>query len=91
MEICQKLLSFEEKPAQTLVYFITIEDTADKDDGICCENYGVGVTVAESGETALVSNVTFSQTDILILADLLASHLVTPTTMQDVISDWLCS
>jgi hypothetical protein len=91
MEICRKNIRLHEAAENTIVYFITIDDLSDAATGIELETYGVGITICESGETEIISNVTFSKTGILSLINLLACHLVTPVTVGDVVSDWLCA
>ncbi len=91
MEICRKSIRFDESVECTAIYFITIDDLSDPATGIELETYGVGITLSESGETEVVSNVTFSKTGIFSLIDLLASHLVTPSTVGDIVIDWLCA
>ncbi|NLA85983.1 MAG: hypothetical protein GX847_01615 [Clostridiales bacterium] len=91
MEICRKNIVLGENKVNTLVYFVTIDDLTDTTAGIILESYGVGVTICESGESSVISNVTFSGTGILELINLLADHLVTPVTVCDIIDDWLCA
>jgi hypothetical protein len=90
MEICRNEISLDQVQ-EILVYYVTINDLIDTASGITLESYGVGVTLCESGETSVISNVTFSKTGILELINLLASHLVTPVTVCDVVDDWLCA
>lgn len=91
MEICRKILYLGETREQTLTYYITIDDLTDNATGILLESYGVGVTIIESGETSVISNVTFSRTRILELVNKLANHLVTPVSVSDIVDDWLCA
>jgi hypothetical protein len=90
MEICRKALKIGEDE-RTVVYYVTIDDLSDTATGIVLETYGVGVTICEIGETKIIPNVTFSETAILTLINLLASHLVTPVAVPDVVDDWLCT
>ncbi len=90
MEICRKTVElYSEKPS-TLVYYVTVEEETDPASGAVLEAYGVGVAIIETGETEIIPDVTFSKSDILSLIELLAYHLVTPATVSDVVSDWLC-
>lgn len=91
MEICRKGFCPGEAQEQTLVFYVTIDDLTDDAAGILLESYGVGVTIIESGETSVISNVTFSRSRILELVNKLADHLVTPVTVSDVVDDWLCA
>lgn len=89
IEICRKTSQLNADKESTIIYYITVDQVNDADAGIDLENYGVGVTIAESGETKIIPNITFSKTEILLLAALLATHLVTPVTVGDVVEDWL--
>lgn len=53
-----------------------------------CESYGIRVT-EKGGAEASVSHVTCSAARIDELSDLLVRNGVTPTTLHDVLSDWL--
>lgn len=90
MEICRKSVRLIEEADHTLIYYVTIDDLTDAATGIVLETYGVGISICESGETAVIPNVTFSKTGILTLIDLLAYHTVTPVTVSDIVDDWLC-
>jgi hypothetical protein len=89
MELCRKQTSLSEGTTCTLVYFITIDDLTDNAAGIQLETYGVGISICEHGETAFVPNVTLNLTAILQLSALLVDHLVTPSTVRDIVEDWL--
>lgn len=91
MEICRKGINLGAEEEKTLIYYVTINDLNDDATGIVLESYGVGVTIVESGETAVISNVTLSNTRILELIHVLADHLVTPVTVADIVDDWLCA
>ena len=54
-----------------------------------CESYGVKITERETGHTAMVSHVTTSIPRIDELVELLIRNQVTPTSLRDVIDDWL--
>lgn len=53
-----------------------------------CESYGVKVA-EQGGETAQAPDVTCSASRIDELCELLLRNAVTPTALQDVLSDWL--
>lgn len=89
IEICRKYSHLCADKQSTIIYYITVDEVNDADADIYLENYGIGITIAESGETRIIPNITFSKTEILLLAALLASHLVTPVTLGDVVEDWL--
>lgn len=54
-----------------------------------CESYGVKITDPASGRTASVPHVTTSVPRIDELLALLIRNHVTPTSLRDVIDDWL--
>ena len=56
---------------------------------LCCESYGIRITVAETGERAEVLNLTVSPKRIEALAALLLQGQVTPCALRDVVDDWL--
>ena len=89
IEICKRSVRLNGQDDSTLVYYVTAEDMPEPGASTVLESYGVGVTVAESGETAHIPNVTLSRDAILALAELLARHDVTPVTAGDVVIDWL--
>lgn len=51
--------------------------------------YGVKVAERISGETAQAADLTTDARRIYDLAHQLAAHTVTPTTLPDVVADWL--
>ena len=53
-----------------------------------CENYGVGIR-EECGDYAAIPNITTSAMRIDELMTLLVEHKVGPTTLADVVADWL--
>jgi hypothetical protein len=88
-EICRKMITLEDGRELTLVYSMTIDELTDIMTGQEYENYGVCVCLFESGETETIRSVTFSARGIQALLDLLATNLVTPATVGDVVYDWL--
>lgn len=91
MEICRKNTKLHDDEESTIVYYVTIDELVDATTGIVLETYGVGVTICESGEAAIVPNVTFSKTGILALITLLSNNFVTPVSVCEVVDDWLCT
>lgn|GEM_PF-480236 len=73
----------------TLVYFITVDDIADAATELRFESYGVGITICERDETAVVRCVTQSSLSVFELVRKLHDHTVTPVTVADVVYDWL--
>ncbi len=68
-------------------YYILIDEIAYAGD-LVCENYGVKISVP-GGESASVPDVTLSAGRIEALAALLLRNCVTPSTLRDVVEDWL--
>lgn len=56
---------------------------------VCCESYGIRVTLKQTGEQKEVPDITFCRGRIEELADLLLRNGVTPCTLLEVITDWL--
>ena len=68
------------------VYQILISNTPPP---LCCESYGIRVSVIETGEREEIGNITVRPERIEELADLLLRGQVTPCTLRDVVDDWL--
>ena len=67
-------------------YFVTIDEM---DVGpYACESYGIRIA-ERGGDEAAVHSVTCSISRIDELCELILRHGVTPTTLKDVVSDWL--
>jgi hypothetical protein len=75
----------------TLIYFITVDDIADAATALQFESYGVGITICERNETAVVRCVTQNSVCVYELIRKLHDHIVTPVTVADVVYDWLAS
>lgn len=54
-----------------------------------CESYGAAVNSRQTGERAMVPNITVSVPRIDELMDLLVRNQVSPTHLRDVVDDWL--
>lgn len=54
-----------------------------------CESYGVKIAEQGGGQAAVVPHVTCSISRIDELSELLLKNQVTPTTLKDVVMDWL--
>lgn len=54
-----------------------------------CESYGVKIAEQATGHVAIVAHVTTSIPRIDELMELLTRNGVTPTSLRDVIDDWL--
>lgn len=70
-----------------LFHYSLMVDTVEMDT-FMCENYGVRVS-EENGDTAMIPNITTSALRIDELMTLLIEHHIGPTTLPDVVSDWL--
>ena len=91
IEICKKVTELGKEGQRTLVYFLTADTVVC--DGISQKgkiDFGVGITIAESGEEVFVRGITTVEEEIKRLGDLLASNFVTPVTLKDIVEDWLC-
>lgn len=69
-------------------YFVLV-DQMEVNNGFVCESYGVKIAHADGGEAVLIPNITTSASRIDELMDLLTRNFVTPTTLGDVVADWL--
>ena len=52
------------------------------------ESYGVRIN-CDNGETASVHGITPSQCRIQVLMDMVLRNTVTPSTLRDVVEDWI--
>ena len=89
LEVCRKVLNYGSDAQRTLVYYILVDILGEEEDGSELENYGVSILIDEISEEASIRAITMSQVKISRLADLLASNLVTPVSLEEVICDWL--
>ena len=71
-------------------YYVTVEEAV-LGETFCCETYGVRVAEGNGGETAAVPNITTSTRRIDELMELLVRGGVTPSTLRDVVEDWLAA
>ena len=70
-----------------LTYYVF--DTSLELEGISSRRYGVRVETSR-GEAETVADVSGSREAVLALIDRMCAGAVTPATVRDVISDWLC-
>ena len=56
---------------------------------VCCESYGIRITVLDSGQNEEVPHITIFPERIQALAQMLLQGGVTPCTLRDVVDDWL--
>lgn len=70
-------------------YYVLVDELG-SGGGIACESYGVKIARTEDGaEAAAIPNITTSMARIDELMGLLTRNFVTPTTLKDVVEDWL--
>ncbi len=69
-------------------YYLLVDELCLGED-LACESYGVKVARTGGGEEAQAPNVTASVGRIDALMDLITRNFVTPTTLRDVVEDWL--
>lgn len=68
-------------------YYILIDEITCAG-GLVCENYGAKISIP-GGESASVPDLTLSAGRIEAFAALLMRNCVTPSTLRDVVEDWL--
>ncbi|MCI5499768.1 MAG: DUF6514 family protein [Clostridiales bacterium] len=56
---------------------------------VCCESYGISVTMAQTGEREDIPDITVQAERIEHLARLLVNGAVTPCTLREIVEDWL--
>lgn len=71
-------------------YYVLV-DEANVGETFLCESYGVQITSVREDQPDIraIPNITTSTQRIDELMELLVKHVVTPTTLQDVVEDWL--
>lgn len=69
-------------------YYILI-DQMEVPEGLVCESYGVKIAATDGSEAAEIPNITVSASRIDTLIELLRRNFVTPSTLRDVVLDWL--
>lgn len=77
----------EEGKTHCFNYYILIDEIR-RADGLVCEDYGVRISVP-GGESTSVPDVTPCAARIQELTALLLRNCVTPSTLRDVVMDWL--
>ena len=56
---------------------------------LCCESYGVSITMVQTGERAEVLDITVRPERVEELAQPLLAGCVTPCTLGEIVADWL--
>ena len=75
---CEKILT------RPLEYYLLVSPLAEE-----LEIYGVKIVERRSGVAAIAPGLTTSGRKILHLIDLLSKGTVTPTSLADIVEDWL--
>ena len=88
-EICRKITDFGNDRKRTLIYLIT-DDKCSVPEYAHCTEYGVGIQILETQESAYIHNITCDIRQATELVDLLATGFVTPVSLRDIVDDWLC-
>ncbi|MEG0824392.1 MAG: DUF6514 family protein [Oscillospiraceae bacterium] len=73
--------------AHSYQYYILVDEM--EVGRFACESYGVKVSTAAGDQTAAVPHVTVSAGRIDALMQMLIRNAVTPTSLPDVVADWL--
>lgn len=71
-------------------YYVLIEEAV-LGETFCCENYGVRIADTAGQEAMEVPNITTSTRRIDELVELLVQGEVTPSSLKDVVEDWLAA
>lgn len=58
-------------------------------DGFLAESYGVQITDTATNETAQLRHITINAAEIRQLLTALSQGRVTPTTLRDIVEDWV--
>jgi hypothetical protein len=90
MIMCKKRVGSDNGRELTLIYSVTVDELTNTSLNASVESYGVGVTVEESGEEVYVRHITLHSSEIFRITSCLSSNFVTPTTLTDIVEDWLC-
>lgn len=69
-------------------YYILVDEMC-VDGEFACESYGVKITALDCDESAALPNITVNISRIDELMDLLLRSTVTPSTLEDVVLDWI--
>ncbi len=86
LKIASRTITDQSGQSRRFHYFLLIEQI--ESGRFACEDYGVGVR-EEGGEQTAIPGITTSAMRIDELLTLLVEHQVGPTTLADVVSDWL--
>ena len=86
----RKEVSLEEYDALQAEYYLLIDEIK-IGETLFCENYGIKLRLWGDGteELAMVPCVSPNAKQMTVLMNLLSQNVVTPTTLSDVLDDWL--
>ena len=84
--IDSRRIADETGTTRTLHYYLVTEEI--NQGNLACENYGIKVAEAH-GDCTLIAGITVSQQRVDELLHLLIRNEVSPTTVGDVVADWL--
>ena len=88
-EVCRKFCNLAKFGQKTLVYYITAITLEDDETGGTFESFGVAVKISETGEEAIVNDITTVNEKIHDLINHISSNFVTPVSLFDVVYDWM--
>ena len=87
-EICRKLVFDDRGTGHEVRYYITADDLTGENGELVCENYGIGISSSDWGESA-VRGITPLRGSVERLADEIACGDVTPAGLRDAVEQWL--
>jgi len=88
--MCKKKLRTDGGEKLTLIYSITVDELSPISSSAGIESYGACISIQESGEELCLRHITLRSCEIFSLTSLLSSNYVTPSTLSDIVYDWLC-
>ncbi len=87
-EVCRKLIYDDRGAAHEVCYYITVEDLTGEDGEVVCENYGLGASSQDWGES-VVRGITPFRESIERLAAAVVCGDVTPAGLRDAVEQWI--
>ena len=78
-----------EQGAAYLFDYYVLVDQMEVREGFACESYGVKIAPSGLGDGCAIPNITTSVSKIDALMENLTKYQVTPTTLPDVVQDWM--
>lgn len=88
----ERSVETETGQAYRISYYILAEEVVAADH-VLCENYGVRiVTVGKSGvQSESMRRITLCLSKVNQLVQMMATYLVTPSTLRDIVEDWIAA